>query len=130
MNIKYKMYYTNNNLILDFLEFQNNLHIYHWTTKSFARHKASDNLYEKMNELVDRFVEVYIGIYSRPTKLNGKLKIVKLSDAEFTNYLESTIIYLKNKLPTYFKETDTDLITIRDDMIASVNQTLYLASLS
>lgn len=124
------MYYKNNSYILDFLEFQNNLHIYHWTTKSFARHKASDQLYEKMNELVDKFVEVYIGIYSRPNKIDGKLKIVKLSDNDFTKYLETTVEYLKKTLTTYFKESDTDLITIRDDMIAAVNQTLYLTTLS
>lgn len=124
------MFFKNSNCILDFLEFQNNLHIYHWTTKSFARHKASDQLYEKMNELVDKFVEVYIGIYSRPNKLDGKLKIVKLSDTEFTKYLETTVTYLKKTLPTYFKESDNDLITIRDDMIAAVNQTVYLTTLS
>ena len=35
--------------------------IYHWKTFSYATHKATDELYEELNENIDKFVEVLLG---------------------------------------------------------------------
>ena len=40
--------------------------IYHWQTMSFPRHKATDELVGKLDDNIDKFVEVYMGKYGRP----------------------------------------------------------------
>ena len=44
-----------------FIEILNNVKLYHWRTKSYAQHKATDELYEKLNKDIDSFVEVMLG---------------------------------------------------------------------
>lgn len=46
--------------------------MYHLSTTSFARHKASDEFDESFQKHIDRFAEVYIGKY------NVKPVIIKL----------------------------------------------------
>lgn len=103
--------------------------LYHWSTYSYARHKASDALYEKLSELVDKFIEVYMGSYSRP-KYEDKFDIsVKQFDEEIIDELKRYIDYMSNELPKFLKESDTDLLNIRDEMLSELNQTLYLFTL-
>ena len=106
--------------------------IYHWQTTSHSRHKATDELVDKLDENIDKFVEVYMGKYGRP-KLSGRtgtIKIRNFHDQEAPALLNSAIDWLTNKLPKYLKDSDTDLFNIRDEILADLNQTLYLFTLN
>ena len=105
--------------------------VYHWETMSYARHKATDELHGSLSGLVDKYVEVYMGKYGRP-KYNGgfNLKIEELSDTSAEETLQKYIVFLKKELPKSIKKTDTDLLNIRDEMLANLNQTLYLFTLN
>ena len=48
-------------IVRTFLEMLNTVKLYHWKTRSFAQHKATDELYERLNGHVDKFVEVLLG---------------------------------------------------------------------
>ena len=50
----------------------------HWQTKSYARHKAYDDIYHSLGDLVDKFVEMYMGKYGRvgPIRAFSKTRIV------------------------------------------------------
>ena len=105
--------------------------IYHWQTMSFPRHKATDELVGKLDENIDKFVEVYMGKYGRP-KFGGRtgtIKIRNFHDQEAPALLNSAIDWLTNKLPRHLKPTDTDLLNIRDEILADLNQSLYLFTL-
>ncbi len=43
------------------LTIRNQIKLYHWQTKSFARHKATDDLTAALDLAIDNFVEVYMG---------------------------------------------------------------------
>jgi len=106
--------------------------IYHWQTMSFPRHKATDELVGKLDENIDKFVEVYMGKYGRPN-LSGRTGIIKIRnfhDKEAPALLNSAIDWLTNKLPKLLKSTDSDLLNIRDEIIGDLNQTLYLFTLN
>jgi hypothetical protein len=104
--------------------------LYHWQTRIYARHKASDELHGKFLELMDTFVEVYIGRYTRP-KFNGSLniKIMEYNDKSMVTFLTDFVLYLEVELIKYLKKSDTELLNIRDEMISTLNQTLYLFTL-
>ena len=100
-------------------------------TTSYPRHVASDKLYEQLDSQIDKFVEVYIGKYGRPklTPADLKLGLVVYNDSAMVDFLERCIMYLTKDVFAFIKETDVDLITIRDDMLAALNQTKYLFTL-
>jgi hypothetical protein len=107
---------------------RNQVKLYHWQTSSYPRHKATDELVEKLDTNIDQFVEVYIGKYGRP-KLTGKTSSIHLrnhSDKEATKMIQEAIAWLTTDLAKKLKKTDTDLFNIRDTIIADLNQTLYL----
>jgi DNA-binding ferritin-like protein len=109
---------------------RNQVKLYHWQTSSYPRHTATDELVEKLDTNIDQFVEVYIGKYGRP-KLTGKTSSIHLrnhSDKEATKMIQEAINWLNNDLIKKLKKTDTDLINIRDTIVADLNQTLYLFS--
>ena len=114
------------------LTLRNQVKIYHWETKNFARHKATDELVDKLDDNIDKFVEVYIGKYGRPN-LNartGTIKIRNFNDQEAPVLLNQAIDWMTTKLPTLLNSKDTDLLNIRDEIIADLNQTLYLFTLA
>jgi hypothetical protein len=106
--------------------------LYHWQTMNYPRHIATNDLVTKLDTNIDQFVEVYIGRYGRP-KLTGKTSSIHLrnfSDKEASTMIKEIVGWLESDLPKKIKRTDTDLLNIRDTIIADLNQTLYLFSLN
>jgi hypothetical protein len=109
----------------------NTIKLYHWQTTSFARHKATCDLFNNLQSLIDEFIEVYMGRYDRPSFPDGfKLHIKELSDESANELVQEYIDYLKNELPKYLKSSDTDLLNIRDDMLSNFNKIKYLFTLN
>jgi hypothetical protein len=106
--------------------------LYHWQTMNYPRHIATNDLVTKLDANIDSFVEVYIGKYGRP-KLTGKTANIHLrnhSDKEATKMIQEAIEWMTHTLTRKLKSTDTDLLNIRDEIIADLNQTLYLFTLN
>lgn len=119
------------NIIKLFFHMSNTIKLYHWQTTSFARHKATCELFNNLQPLIDEFIEVYMGRYDRPSFSTGiKLHIKELSDDSAVDLVHEYIDYLKNELPNYLKSSDTDLLNIRDDMLSNLNKILYLFTLN
>jgi high-affinity Fe2+/Pb2+ permease len=45
-----------------------NTHFFHWSTNSFSQHKALQKYYEGIVDLVDSYVEAYMGCYEQIKK--------------------------------------------------------------
>lgn len=118
------------NLVEFLLTIQNQIKIYHWQTESHAEHKALDQAYEELAELIDQFLETYMGKYGRPKAKDAfKINLLNYSD-DFKKSLKSYIKILAEDFPKAFSEKDTDLLNIRDEMLGGLNQLMYLLSLS
>jgi len=112
--------------------FRQQLHIYHLQTLSYARHKASDELLEKLTEFTDTFIEIYSGKNGR-VKFAGPTNITidNLNDDNAVAFLDSMIHYYLDKLPTYLDaKNDSDLLNLRDEILAATNKTKYLFTLN
>ena len=117
-------------IVLTFLEFLNMIKLYHWKTRSYSQHKATDELYGRLNENIDKFVEVLLGkdqsrIHSMEKQMNlintDNMSDIKAHVFEYRNFLSEMNIYFDEK-------KDSDLLSIRDDLLADINQFLYLLS--
>jgi hypothetical protein len=118
-------------IIKTFFTVVSTIKLYHWQTKSYARHKSTDELHAKLLDLIDKFIEVYIGKKSRPDfKGRFNIGINELNDKSAEQLLENFAVYLKQELPKYLSKSDTELLNIRDELLAAVNQTLYLFTLN
>ena len=118
------------NLIEFFLSVQNQLKIYHWQTESYAEHKALDKAYEKISDLSDKFLETYMGKYGRiKAKESFKFTLSNYGD-DFKTHIEAYVDIFSEDLQKQLKDTDTDLLNIKDEMLGTLNQLLYLLSLS
>ena len=117
-------------IVKKFLELLNMVKLYHWKTRSYAQHKATDELYERLNKHIDEFVEVLLGKENRRVKMIEKsLRILdNNTSGEFKNHIYEFREFLVN-LENSCKKKDTGLLSIRDDLLIDINQFLYLMSL-
>ena len=114
-----------------FLEMLLMVKLFHWKTTSYATHKATDDLYTKLNDNIDEFIEVLLGKSGSRTDLmsNKTIKLVDLSSHEslkrevdrFKGYLISL-----NDNAAMKRMSNTDLFNIRDTILGNMNQFLYL----
>jgi hypothetical protein len=113
-----------------FLHLRNQIKLYHWQTRVYARHIATDQILEKLEKNMDSFVEIYIGKYGRPrlTGDNAIIHLHNLTEAGASRVVKSAIKYLQGLSKT-LHDADSDLISLRDDMVADLNQLLYLFTL-
>jgi len=61
--------FKKSHIIRVFLEMLNVIKIYHWKTRSYAQHKATDELYGRLNENIDKFIEIFWVRTSRVSSL-------------------------------------------------------------
>lgn len=104
--------------------------MYHWNTKVYARHKATDEYFSKLLSSIDEFVEVYIGKYKRPSVKPFSISVNVYNDKDVVTLLKNFCAFLTKDMPKMLSNTDTDLLNIRDTMLADTNQTLYLFTLN
>lgn len=121
------------NIIHFLMHLLNVIKIHHWETISYPTHEATDGLYEELNELIDSFVEVLLG----KTGIKRSILIIKPVTIESYNIIQLKTYIEKCKktlneltsLSININDTDTDLLNIRDEILASLNKFTYLLTL-
>jgi DNA-binding ferritin-like protein len=108
-----------------FFTLQLNIKMYHWNTTSFSRHKATDEFGGKLLSLIDQFVEVYIGRH----KVKPSPSMIKISSELITDMGSEELLQKSKEYLERLNIKDSDLLTIRDEIVAEINQTLYLYQL-
>jgi hypothetical protein len=69
------------NLITKFLTLHNQLKVYHWQTDSYAQHLAFGGAYNEFTDLIDTFIEEFMGQYSRIMNKDGfKVELYNITD--------------------------------------------------
>jgi len=118
-------------IVTTLLTLQNQLKIHHWQTKSYAEHQALGGAYDEFSDLIDEFIEVFMGKYGRIESKNGfKIELSNYNDISPTDFVDKYVDYLVNELPKSLEKTDTDLLNIRDEMLGQLNKLKYLLTLS
>jgi HD superfamily phosphodiesterase len=109
-------------LLSKLLDSQRQTHIFHLQTKSFAEHKALQDYYDAIGDLVDKICESVQGKY-------GILTGWKSFPTEEYQSGEQCITYLKTLLidvaSAYNIVKDTYLQNQLDEVTALINSTLY-----
>ena len=126
-------------IIFCFMHMLNTIKLYHWKTTSYSTHKATDQLYSDLNTKIDEFVEVMLGkpeiAYNRNFILNiQNIKLQKYNNnSDFKKeieYYKKFMLDLSDKREfNQNNNLNVDLLAIRDEILALLNQFLYLLTL-
>ncbi len=121
-----------------FLNMLNTVKLYHWKTTNYATHKATDDLYASLNDKLDNFVEVLLG----KNDMGGRAKYLssmpmqKLTiysnNTDFSKQIDQYKTFLINLSDNALlsEKRNTDLLAIRDEILADLNKFLYLLTLT
>ena len=128
-----KMNFSNfqKEITVRFLEMIVMVKLYHWKTYSYSTHVATDQLYQSLNENMDKFIEVLLGKSGERTNLLNK-KAISLIDINSLEKFKEKINSFKNYLislnnsSTIQIMSDSDLLNIRDEILGDINKLLYL----
>jgi len=118
-------------ITIKFFEMLLMVKLFHWKTYSYATHKATDELYSKLNDDIDKFIEILLGKTGSRIDLMGH-KSISLIDLNSPDQLKSKIESFKSYLVGLTNNkglssmTNTDLLNIRDEILGDMNQFLYL----
>ena len=115
-----------------FFEMREQIKLYHWQTKSFAQHKATDDLITSLDENIDTYVETYMGKYGRPkmTTRNNSFRLQNMNAKMAVKFIKDCISYLQGPLVKKLKPDDTDLFNVRDEILGDLHKVLYLFTLN
>lgn len=123
--------YSQQNIVLMFLQMLNTIKLYHWKTSSYAQHKATDELYTKLNTGIDSFVEIMLGKTGSRVNLTGT-KSIPLLDCNDVNHFTQVIQKYKDYLigmstnSSLDIQSNSDLMNERDTILGNLNQFTYL----
>ena len=123
--------YTQQRIVIMFLQMLNTVKLYHWKTSSYAQHKATDELYSNLNGHIDTFVEVMLGKTGGRVNLTGT-KTIPLLDYTDVNNFKKEVEKYKQFLINMNKDVglnitnNSDLLNIRDEILGDLNQFTYL----
>ena len=119
-----------NQIVKVFMDMLTMIKIYHWNTRSYAQHKATDELHERLSANVDKFIETLLGKQEdRFSHLSTTIPLATSKPKEFKRRIYWFRDYLVH-LSQVFKSAEySDLLNIRDEILGDLNQFLYLMSL-
>ena len=123
--------YTQQQIVIMFLQMLNTVKLYHWKTSSYAQHKATDELYTNLNANIDTFVETMLGKTGGRVNLTGQ-KTLRLLDYTNLRDFKKEVDKYKQFLIEMNKDAglnitnNSDLLNIRDEILGNLNQFTYL----
>jgi hypothetical protein len=110
------------NLVSRLLDSQRQTHIFHLQTKSFAEHKALQDYYDAIPDLVDGIVESYQGKYGILTGWKSVGTQEYQSSEQIITYLKA----LADEVAKVFSIVkDTYIQNQLDEVTTLINSTLY-----
>jgi len=115
--------------IIDLMQVQCQVKIFHWQTKIYAKHIALDGLFNAIIENIDEFTETAMGKYGRVDFSGVSYTFDNITDTGINNLIDGyidTAIALDDKVDP---KKDSDLLNLRDELLGKLNQTKYLLTL-
>ncbi len=112
-----------------FMEFGNQIKLYHWKTRSYARHKATDKFLQLFNNKFDQLIETMMGNKDKRVYDSFNLSLENQDDKSIVDYVKNFRQFLQKDFNTLVDKKDTELLNIRDEILADTNRMLYLFTL-
>lgn len=119
---------NSNDLVEKLFQFQSELKLYHWQTFSYSRHKASDKLVSITIDFIDTFIESYMGKYHRVKSPKTITIRTRINDSNVVKQVIEPFLKFLKEFNIFFKY-DSELLNLKDEFVAKIQQTKYLFTL-
>lgn len=106
-----------NELITKIFKERNNSHATHWSTSSYAQHQALGEFYESIIEILDKYVEPYIGTF-------GKIEDIPDDVDNISQVVRANLIWLNENRSDLSKKVPA-LENILDELAGLHMTTLF-----
>lgn len=106
-----------------FFQHQLTMKMYHFQTTKYGAHKAADKYLVKYTANFDRFMEAWQGANGRLANTEVTVKFNTVKDVNISIHLDNMVEFLTNLGDG---SLSVDLSTIRDEMVADIQQLKYL----
>lgn len=117
-------------MITELLKLHNQLKIYHWQTESYAQHQAFGSAYGDLTDLIDEFIEVFMGKNARIKGKNGfSIELNNIDNSDANKFIDDNIEFLTGIESKLGEGYNGELLNIRDEMVAVLNKLKYLLTL-
>ena len=117
-------------LILKLVQIQNQFRFLHWQTFGDAKHKAYGDIYDSLGDIIDKFVEAMMGKYGR-VEFEPEFSIMfqDIKSLSVQNFMDGITEFLVGMSDHLDSRYDSDLLNLRDEMLADINQLKYRLTL-
>lgn len=102
--------------------------LFHWCTPKYSHHIALDKLHGRIQDHIDKFIEVYLAKFNKQPVNKFNIKMTACSDCDnLEGYYNLQIDNLKKIKGALSKATE--LQGIVESMVADIDQFIYLIRL-
>lgn len=115
--------------IQDIIGLQTQIKFFHWQTKIYAKHNALGELYDTISDNIDEFAEIAMGKYGRIVVDGLSYTFINVSDENVIKVIDGGVDMCTAITGALDSKVDTDLLNLRDELLASLNKTKYLLTL-
>lgn len=117
-------------LILKLVQIQNQFKFLHWQTHGDAKHRSYGEIYDKLGDMIDDFAEIIMGKNGR-LEFEPEFSIMfqDIKSLNLQNFMDGITEFLVGMTDQLDSKYDTDLLNLRDEMLASINKLKYLLTL-
>ena len=116
--------------ILKLVQIQNQFRFLHWQTTFDAKHKAYGNVYESLDDFIDEFAEAMMGKYGRPEFTESfSIMFQDLESMSLQHFIDAICEFLLSLTDQLDSRVDTDLLNLKDEILAKINKLAYLLTL-
>lgn len=117
-------------LIKKLVQIQLQWRFLHWQTFGDAKHRTYGEIYEGLDDLIDKFAETMMGKYGRPEfEPEFAISFQDISNLSIQNFVDGIVEFFVSMSDELDSRYDTDLLNIRDEMLGVINQSKYLLTL-
>jgi hypothetical protein len=103
-------------------------HFWHLDTKSHSEHVSLEKFYVEVLELIDKLLEIYLGKGKRIDFGNVRMTFHGYNRDKMIEYFKRLARYL-TRAKKSLRESDGDLANVMDDILGTINRTLFLLTL-
>jgi hypothetical protein len=117
-------------LTLKLVQIQLQFKFLHWQTFGDAKHKAYGEIYDSLGDIIDKFVEAMMGKYGR-VEFEPEFSIMfqDIKSLSVQNFMDGITEFLVGMSDHLDSRYDSDLLNLRDEMLADINQLKYRLTL-
>lgn len=117
-------------LTLKLVQIQLQFKFLHWQTFGDAKHKAYGEIYDALGDIIDKFVEAMMGKYGR-VEFEPEFSIMfqDIKSLSVQNFMDGITEFLVSMSDHLDSRYDSDLLNLRDEMLADINQLKYRLTL-